>query len=146
MPTRKQKVSQKSLARAVTRQRPQPKKGTAPAKSARRAVYQLKITLNDIRPPIWRRVQTKDCTLARLHDIIQAVMGWQECHLHLFQIGEDRYGDPDQWPACLPRTGRLHLRPRPRGRHLRSEIPDLGRACLLFGPRARCRGRVHRRG
>ena len=61
-------------------------------------VFQLKITLNDIRPPIWRRVQTKDCTLAKLHDIIQVSMGWQDSHLHLFEIGEDRYGDLGQWP------------------------------------------------
>ncbi|MGH7222573.1 MAG: IS1096 element passenger TnpR family protein, partial [Gemmataceae bacterium] len=33
-------------------------------------VYQLKITLRDIKPPVWRRVQVKDCTLGQLNDII----------------------------------------------------------------------------
>ena len=60
-------------------------------------VYQLKITLRDIKPPIWRRVQVKDCTLARLHDIIQTCMGWDDYHLHEFDIGGERYGDPRQW-------------------------------------------------
>jgi hypothetical protein len=60
-------------------------------------VYQLKITLNDIRPPIWRRVETKDCTLGRLHDIIQVVLGWEDYHLHEFEIGRQRYGAPEQW-------------------------------------------------
>jgi hypothetical protein len=64
-------------------------------------VYQLKITLRDIRPPIWRRVQVKDCTLAKLHDVIQASMGWADYHLHTFDIGREQYGDPRQWEDDL---------------------------------------------
>jgi hypothetical protein len=97
MPSKKPKTSRAALSRAVTQQRAKPRTATAPAKSARGAVYQLKITLNDIRPPIWRRIQTKDCTLGRLHDILQAVMGWEDYHLHEFEIGEERYGALEQW-------------------------------------------------
>jgi hypothetical protein len=57
-------------------------------------VYQLKITLHDISPPIWRRVQVKDCTLAKLHDVIQTCMGWDGGHLHAFEIGGEQYGEP----------------------------------------------------
>ena len=32
-------------------------------------VFQFKITLKGIEPPIWRRIQTRDCTLDKLHDI-----------------------------------------------------------------------------
>jgi hypothetical protein len=60
-------------------------------------VYQLKITLREIRPPVWRRVQVKDCTLANLHEVIQTCMGWDDYHLHEFDIGDERYGDPRQW-------------------------------------------------
>jgi hypothetical protein len=60
-------------------------------------VYQLKITLQHVKPPIWRRVHVKDCTLAKLHDIIQTCMGWDDYHLHEFEIGGERYGDPAQW-------------------------------------------------
>ena len=63
MPSKKPKINQNVLSRAVSKGRPKATASTPPAKSA---VYQLKITLNDIRPPIWRRVQTKDCTLAKL--------------------------------------------------------------------------------
>src|SRR5438067_13325330 len=60
-------------------------------------VFQLKITLRVIKPPVWRRVQVKDCTLAKLHDLIQTRMGWDDYHLHEFDIRGERYGDPGQW-------------------------------------------------
>jgi hypothetical protein len=57
------------------------------------AIYQLKITLRDIRPPIWRRVQVpNDITLGQLHWIIQATMGWTNSHLHSFTIDDEEYG------------------------------------------------------
>ena len=59
-------------------------------------ILQLLITLMHIEPPIWRRVLVPtNMNLARLHDVIQAAMGWQEYHLHEFQIGDRRYGVPD---------------------------------------------------
>jgi hypothetical protein len=60
-------------------------------------IYQLEITLDHIRPPIWRRVQVKDCTLAKLHDVIQRGFGWCDSHLHEFIAGGERFGDPRQW-------------------------------------------------
>jgi hypothetical protein len=39
-------------------------------------VFQLKITLHGAKPPIWRRIQVKDCTLDKLHEHIQTAMGW----------------------------------------------------------------------
>src|ERR1700686_4852947 len=58
-------------------------------------VYQLKITLRDIKPPVWRRVLVKDCTLVKLHGVIQTCMGWDGSHLHAFEIGGEQYGEPD---------------------------------------------------
>jgi hypothetical protein len=59
-------------------------------------IYQLKITLEEIRPPIWRRILvTEDITLGQLHHIIQTVMGWHDCHLHAFRIGGEIYGEAD---------------------------------------------------
>jgi hypothetical protein len=57
------------------------------------AVYRLKITLAGIKPPIWRRVEVKDCTLSKLHEVIQVVMGWEGYHLWAFEIEGDQYGD-----------------------------------------------------
>lgn len=65
------------------------------AKRTDQPIYQLKITLRDARPPIWRRVQVpSDITLAKLHKIIQLAMGWYNCHLHEFEILGQAYGQP----------------------------------------------------
>lgn len=59
------------------------------------SIYQLKITLKDIRPPIWRRVQVpSDITLGQLHWVIQLSMGWTNSHLHSFSIQGVEYGVP----------------------------------------------------
>ena len=64
-------------------------------------VYQLKITLDGITPPIWRRVHvTSDSSLGDLHDIIQAAMGWDNSHLHVFTIGKKTYGPSDDADDC----------------------------------------------
>ncbi len=61
-----------------------------------RAVYQFKVTLRNIHPPIWRRIQVwEDATLAQLHRVLQMVMGWEDCHLHEFRISRKIYGVPD---------------------------------------------------
>ena len=85
-------------SKAVSKAKPTARSAKAAKPIASGTIYQLKITLEGIRPPIWRRVQTKDCSLAKLHDLIQVGMGWFDGHLHVFQIGGDEYGDPVQWP------------------------------------------------
>ena len=57
-------------------------------------IYQLRISLKDLKPVIWRRIQVRDCSLDRLHEHIQTAMGWTNSHLHHFQINGELYGDP----------------------------------------------------
>ena len=60
------------------------------------AVYQFTITLAEITPPIWRRfLISNQVTLRRLHNLIQIVCGWRNCHLHRFEIAGTEYGRPD---------------------------------------------------
>jgi hypothetical protein len=59
------------------------------------AVFQIKVTLKGIHPPIWRRVQTTDCTLEELHALIQVTMGWEFEHLYRFNVGGVDYADLD---------------------------------------------------
>ncbi len=68
----------------------------APRASKGASIFQLKITLLDTKPPIWRRVLVDGtATLDHLHEVIQAAFGWWNYHLHEFEVGRDRYGIPD---------------------------------------------------
>ena len=59
-------------------------------------IYQIKVTLQHLRPPVWRRFQVAgDTKLGKLHRVLQNVMGWTDSHLHAFAMGEETYGAPD---------------------------------------------------
>lgn len=61
------------------------------------SIFVLKIALQDIRPPIWRRIRVPgNYTLFELHMIVQDVMEWEDYHLHAFQIKGVTYMDPEQ--------------------------------------------------
>ncbi len=63
------------------------------------SIYQIKVTLRHIRPPLWRRIQIPaDTKLGKLHRILQAAMGWYDAHLHAFRVGRETYGVPDPDP------------------------------------------------
>jgi hypothetical protein len=58
---------------------------------------QLRVTIADIEPPIWRRMLVPwTWNLGQLHPVIQAALGWWDYHLHQFVIGGLRYGDVEQ--------------------------------------------------
>ena len=64
--------------------------------STSKTVYQIKVTLIDSKPPIWRRMIIPDnITLYQLHKILQTVMGWMNSHLHHFIINEEFYGSSE---------------------------------------------------
>ena len=58
-------------------------------------ILQLKVTLRNVRPPIWRRIQVPSSfSLAALHEVLQIVMGWSNSHLHQFDVGGMCFADP----------------------------------------------------
>ena len=70
-------------------------------------IYQIKVTLLDTDPPIWRRLLVPaGLTLEQLHDALQRAMGWEDCHMHEFRIGQQRFGKPDPMERAFsgPRT------------------------------------------
>ena len=56
---------------------------------------QLKVQLKYFKPPIWRSVVVPSlATLGDLHRVIQTVFGWDDDHLHAFEVGGRNYSDP----------------------------------------------------
>jgi len=61
-------------------------------------MYQLKITLNGITFPIWRRLLiSENISLYKLHHIIQESFGWTNSHLYYFGDMESKIGDVHLW-------------------------------------------------
>ncbi len=81
------RVREWTLARPVERH-------LAEASDGQTVVYRFKILLQDTDPVIWRRIETKDVTLEKLHELIQTAMGWTNSHMHQFEIAGARYTDP----------------------------------------------------
>lgn len=80
-------------------------------------VYVLHVQLEDVEPPIWRRVVVnEDTKLPKLSKILEAAMGWEGYHLYDFQVGDGvTFAGPDSDHAIderkvtvqqiLPRVG-----------------------------------------
>ena len=67
-------------------------------------IARIRIELEHIAPLIWRRVDVSLTTnLRALHEIIQAVMPWENYHLYQFAVGERVYGEPDPEDAVWGR-------------------------------------------
>lgn len=61
------------------------------------SIYQIKITLKDSKPSIWRRVLIPGkLSLFKLHQALQITMGWADSHLHQFTIHGDSYSIPSE--------------------------------------------------
>lgn len=56
-------------------------------------VHQFRIALDAITPPVWRRIELPSAsTFWDLHCAINDAMGWEDAHLHEFQLGGRRNG------------------------------------------------------
>jgi hypothetical protein len=83
-------------------------------------VFQLKVTLLGIEPPVWRRILVHASTpLDRVHEYIQAAFGWWNYHLYEFEIDHKRYGIPDPDDDFGPPTKHAH-------RTLLGNVADVG--------------------
>ncbi len=64
--------------------------------------FQLKLALKGAASPIWRKIAiASDSTLADLHDIIQIVFEWDDCHLHAFYDGKTEYQSANSEPTNI---------------------------------------------
>lgn len=56
---------------------------------------QLTVELVGVEPLVWRRIiLTDSLTLLELHVVLQGAMGWQDSHIHSFEIGGVNYEVP----------------------------------------------------
>lgn len=80
----------------------------------KRSTLQFKISLAEVEPLVWRRIEVPaNYSFWDLHVAVQDAMGWLDYHLHMFRIRNpesaeiDEIGIPDEEafendPVCLP--------------------------------------------
>jgi len=90
-------IQLKHLKLVSTPKKPEPKKKSPKQTSdSKSSIFQLRISLNESDPLIWRRILIAgDANLGYLHAVIQIAMGWTNSHLHQFNDGATYYTDPD---------------------------------------------------
>jgi len=63
-------------------------------------LHELNVTLLDVTPPVWRRLRVPSVIpLSVLHHVLQVAFGWEDRHLHEWQVGDRTYAptDEDSW-------------------------------------------------
>ncbi|MGC8628238.1 MAG: plasmid pRiA4b ORF-3 family protein [Acidimicrobiales bacterium] len=74
------------------------------------SVHELRVVLDEVEPEVWRGLAVSSAlSLAGLHRVVQAAMGWEDYHLHEFTLGAERYGadDGEDWDGP-PKDERLY--------------------------------------
>ncbi|HKZ40767.1 MAG TPA: plasmid pRiA4b ORF-3 family protein, partial [Candidatus Hodarchaeales archaeon] len=91
--------------------------------------YEIRITLDEIAPEIYRTVRVSGgINLRQLHNMIQAVMGWFDCHLHSFEMEGIEFGtyDPEEEMTFVDEK-RFRLEELARGQTIRVKyVYDFG--------------------
>lgn len=102
----------------------------AHAKPDADAGYEVRVSLSNLEPEVWRKLLVPaSCTLLKLHDAVQAVMGWNDRHLHFFRLGDMEFGtcDPREDLDLLPEDAfRLHDLAHGRRRLVMEYVYDTG--------------------
>ena len=82
-------------------------------------IYQIKMSLDGVSPPIWRRILTPDISLEWLHYIIQKTMGWDNDHAYQFWVDKKSFADSEfagRWSEDEEDSSQVRLRQIVRGR------------------------------
>ena len=70
----------------------------------KRSVLQFKVTLADVTPSVWRRIQIPaGYTFWDFHVAVQDAMGWLDYHLHTFRVQNPASGDTDEIKTSIIR-------------------------------------------
>ncbi len=89
---------------------------------------QLRIELNDVEPAVWRRVLVPgDALLSEVAETLLIAMGWQNSHLHQFEVGDSLYGmHADDYPEEEIDEATVTAIEALRGERLFTFVYDLG--------------------
>jgi hypothetical protein len=61
------------------------------------SIYTLQVELDKVEPQVWRRIRVPGgISMRGLHEVLQWVLGWSQCHLYEFRIGDTCIGLPDE--------------------------------------------------
>jgi hypothetical protein len=90
------------------------------------AIYELEISLRGVKPRIWRRIHvSNELTLAQFHEVLQRVMGWEDMHMHEFEIlGRRVQGSPAFMPREDSGEAEQELTSKYRLSHFKLEVKD----------------------
>jgi hypothetical protein len=62
--------------------------------------YRIRVDLDGTSPPLWRRIEVSSVLhLDDVHDVVQAVFGWTDSHLHRF-ASEPEHSDRTEYYLC----------------------------------------------
>ena len=66
-------------------------------------MYRLKVTLDDIHPPSWRRLEIRgDWPIDFVATALRCLFGWTFSHASVLTIKSRQYGDPTGWVRLDP--------------------------------------------
>ncbi len=58
-------------------------------------ICRVRVRLLDVKPSVWRRLEVPlNTTFAKFHRVLQAALGWDNTHLHLFRVNGREIGMP----------------------------------------------------
>ncbi len=104
--------------------------GPSVGPSLMKPVNQFRITLLDVAPPVWRRILVPvNYTFWDLHVAIQDAMGWNDSHLHHFEVLRKGAHHPMRFgvPFSDDIHDQPHLRPLPGWKHVVADFITLER-------------------
>jgi hypothetical protein len=66
-------------------------------KEMNQAILQIKVSVGNVTPEIWRRIFVRsDATFAQLHLTLQSMMSWSNHYHYSFKAGGERYAPPQE--------------------------------------------------
>lgn len=73
--------------------------------ATKKTVHRLKVTLREVEPPVWRRIEVgSEMELSNLARVLEGAMGWYGGHLHAFDVDGVSYAIPDGEDSGFRRT------------------------------------------